>query len=132
MSSTLVFILQSVKQAGFVYNLSWCMDRYLPLSKTEIQFFKANILLSLIVETIFENFERKYICLYSCRNWSTFSIQEVSQDGLCFFIDYVLERGSMSVFGGASFEAGASGFISFLLLIKPVSPVASHLNVFKT
>lgn len=38
----------------------------------------------------------------------------------------------MSVFGGASFEAGASGFISFLLLIKPVSPVASHLNVFKT
>ena len=62
------------------------MDIYLPLSKTEIQFFKANILLSLMIETIFENFERKYLSLYSCRNWSIFSIQEVSQDGLCFFI----------------------------------------------
>ena len=34
------------------------MDMYLPLSKTEIQFFKVNILLSLMVVTIFENFER--------------------------------------------------------------------------
>ena len=54
----LVFILQSVKQAEFVYNLSWCVDMYLPLSKTEIHFFKVNILLSLMVVTIFENFER--------------------------------------------------------------------------
>ena len=61
------------------------MYMQLPLSEIEIQFLKAKIFFGFMIETIFENFERKYISLYSCGKWSTFSIQQVNQGELCFF-----------------------------------------------